>query len=186
MRRIVSPTIPVIFVLVLLLPSITFALSPFKVALNFMCGCGSCDETLSECECPQSDGYRADLEDMVNRGMSEDQIINEFVSRFGSSVLVANAAAAPPSRSFDRDGGLDKRTVGIMLVVFGLSLAGVMMFKYARPAPQPSGRGRSSGKRRPPETRARKRSSGPEKKKRRDSGFRDGDDDDLLDDYFHD
>ncbi|UCF31538.1 MAG: hypothetical protein JSV26_03760 [bacterium] len=186
MGRLHLSAIPVVFVLVLLLPSLTFALSPFKVALNFMCACGTCDETLSECECPQSDGYRADLEDMVNRGMSEDQIISEFIDRFGASVLVANAAAAPPARSIGGRGGLSKQTVGIVLVVFGLSLAGMMMFRYARSAPQPSGRGRSSGKGRPPETRARKGSSGPERKKGRDSGFRDGDDDDLLDDYLHD
>jgi hypothetical protein len=140
-----------------------------------MCPCGSCDEALSTCECPSSDGFRSQIAGMVGRGYNEDQVIQDFVGRFGSSVLVVNAALAPNAvkRPFN------KKIFGFLLVIGGFTLAAFTVGKHMgkSPPPPPSRRGSSTGPR-------GKKGSG-KKSKGKNTKFREGVDDDLLDDYDH-
>ena len=176
-----SPLPPALLVtiVILLVPALALALSPSKVTLNFMCPCGSCDEALSTCECPQSNGFRSEIAGMVGRGFSEEQIIQDFRGRFGSSVLVVNAALAPNSTG----GSFDKKTIGFILLLgsFGLVAFSLGKFMKAAPSPAPARRKkrRNSGA---PDQQAKGKSKG-KLEKRQGKGFRDGVDDELLDDY---
>jgi hypothetical protein len=172
----------VLLAFILLLPAVSSALSPSKVTLNFMCPCGTCDEALSTCECPSSNGYRSQIAGMVGRGFSEDQIIQNFKGQFGPSVLIANAALAPNS------GGLvskasNKKTIGIVLLLASFSLVAFSLGKHmnAAPARAPAKRRKKSSPRTSGSSTKRKKTqeNGPQK------GFRDGVDNELLDDYDH-
>ena len=179
MKSSLSTKAVLLVVFVLMLPAVSSALSASKVTLNFMCPCGSCDEALSTCECPSSDGYRSQIAGMVGRGFSEDQIIQNFKGQFGPSVLIANAALAPDS------GGLlskasNKKTFGIILLLASFSLVAFSLGKHMNAAPSSAparGRKRSSPR---PSGKPAKGKKKPENRPQR--GFRDGIDDDLLDD----
>jgi hypothetical protein len=116
---------------------------------------------------------------MVGRGYTEDQIIQDFRGRFGPDVLIANAALAPNAggRTFN------KRTIGFIFLFASISLVAFSLGKYmSAPTPAPA---RQRKKQRPKASpkaskRTEKRESKPAK------GFRDGIDDELLDDYDHD
>ena len=157
---------------ILMLPTVSSALSTSKATLNFMCPCGSCDEALSTCECPSSDGFRSQIAGMVGRGYTEDQVIQDFVGRFGSSVLVVNAALAPNAvkRPFN------KKIFGYLLVIGGFTLAVFTVGRYTGKSSAPqSSRGRSPSK-------ARKKKGSGKKSQGNSRRFREGIDDDLLDD----
>jgi hypothetical protein len=169
-------------VFILMLPAVSSALSASKVTLNFMCPCGSCDEALSTCECPSSDGYRSQIAGMVGSGYTEEQIIQNFKGQFGPSVLIANAALAPDS------GGLlskasNKKTVGIILLLASFSLVAFSLGKYMNtgPSPAPARRRKKSSPRASghPGKGKKKQDDRPQKR------FRDGVDNELLDDYDH-
>ncbi len=176
------PSVLLIMIVILLVPALTLALSPSKVTLNFMCPCGTCDEALSTCECPSSNGYRSQIAGMVGRGYTEEQVIQDFRGRFGPQVLIANAALAPNS------GGLvskasNKKTFGIILLLASFSLVAFSLGKYMRAAPSPSQAKRRAKQRPKASSKASKRTGKRESKPGK--GFRDGVDDDLLDDYDH-
>ena len=173
------PSALLITIVILIVPALTLALSPSKVTLNFMCPCGSCDEALSTCECPSSDGYRSQVAGMVGRGYSEEQIIQNFKGQFGPSVLIANAALAPNS------GGLvskasNKKTFGIILLIASFSLVAFSLGKYMNAAPARAPAKRRTKQRPKASSKASKRTE--KRESRPQEGFRDGIDDDLLDD----
>jgi cytochrome c-type biogenesis protein CcmH/NrfF len=157
---------------VLVLPAVSSALSASQATLNFMCPCGSCDEALSTCECPSSDGFRSQIAGMVGRGYTMDQITQDFVGRFGPSVLIANAAIAPNAVKSP----FNKKIFGSLLVIGGFTLAvftiGRQMGKSSVPQ---SARGRSSN-------RPRKKKRSGNKTQGNSRRFREGIDEDLLDD----
>jgi len=173
------PSVLLIMIVILLVPALTLALSPSKVTLNFMCPCGSCDEALSTCECPQSDGFRSEIAGMVGRGYSEEQIVQDFRGRFGPSVLIANAALAPNS------GGLvskasNKKTFGFILLLGSFSLVAFSLGKYMKATPSPAPAKRRAKHNPKASSKSSKRSG--KRENRPQKGFRDGVDDDLLDD----
>jgi cytochrome c-type biogenesis protein CcmH/NrfF len=177
-----SPFSKVILIVVLtfLAPAVSHALSASQVTLNFMCACGTCDEALSTCECPQSNDYRAMVSNMVGQGYSEEQIIQDFVGRWGSSVLVVNAAAAPRSIA----SRISSRTLGFVLILFGVTFAAFLFGKYYRTSSTPVAAGTSK------QTRKKSRSSVQKTVTKGQPGkstrFQDGVDDHLLDDYIED
>ena len=62
-----------------------------KVGHTMMCVCG-CNQVLLECNhvgCQYSDKMRATLADMIRGGSSDDQIFQEFVQEYGTTVVAA-------------------------------------------------------------------------------------------------
>lgn len=180
MRSSSSSKILLIAIVILVIPALAFALSASKVTMNFMCPCGTCDEALSTCECPSSDGYRSQIAGMVGSGYTEEQIIQNFKGQFGPSVLIANAALAPNSEGL-LSKAPSKKTIGIIFLLASFSLVAFSLGKYMNAAPSPASARRKT-KHRPkvsskPTKRAGNRETKPQK------GFDDGVDDDLLDDY---
>lgn len=63
-----------------------------------MCQCG-CAQLLGECDhvgCPDRDKELSELMTDVAAGMTDEQVFNEFVSKYGATVL-----AAPTTKGFD-------------------------------------------------------------------------------------
>ena len=66
---------------------------------KMICACG-CNQILLECNhvgCPLSDGMRNELAAGIQRGDSDDLILQSFVQKYGPTVL-----AAPPNIGFGR------------------------------------------------------------------------------------
>jgi cytochrome c-type biogenesis protein CcmH/NrfF len=69
-----------------------------KLGHQIMCTCG-CNEILLECNhvgCPNSDGMRQELMAGIDRGDGDGPIFQEFVQKYGPTVL-----AAPPGTGFN-------------------------------------------------------------------------------------
>lgn len=153
MRKIFTVPALMIITLLLILPSYVLAVTSSAATLNFMCACGACDEALSTCECPQSDDYRSQIAQMVAKGWSEQQIIEDFVYRYGESVLVTNAAAAPQTLGSDpvsatRVGGSKSNTLAVFLIGFGAAafiFTGVKLINSSRTTNQQKSRNRKQG-----------------------------------------
>ena len=180
MRSSSSSKILLIAIVILVIPALAFALSASKVTLNFMCPCGTCDEALSTCECPQSDGYRSQIAGMVGSGYSEEQVIQDFKGRYGPSVLIANAALAPNSEGL-LSKAPSKKTFGFILLLASFSLVAFSLGKYTKTAPSPAP-ARHRAKQRPKASSKASKRTG-KRENRPQKGFDDGVDNDLLDDY---
>jgi cytochrome c-type biogenesis protein CcmH len=82
-----------------------------EVAGKISCFCGTCPHlVVTNCGCSVADQIKGDVQKMINSGMTEDQILNVFVSRYGQTVL-----AAPPKKGFN---------LTAWLIPFGGFLAG--------------------------------------------------------------
>ncbi len=183
--------IPVLLLLLspLALPTYAHAVTASSVTLNFMCACGACNETLAACHCPQSDNFRSDIAQKVAQGWSEQQIIEDFVNRYGESVLVVNAGATPQAYDGNpvpttrvgavpttRVGGSKSNTLAVFLIGFGAAafiFAGVKFFSSSKASQQRSRTDRPRDNRR---SSSKRRTSKGRSRSRRD------DDEDLLDD----
>jgi cytochrome c-type biogenesis protein CcmH len=65
---------------------------------RLMCSCG-CSQLLGECNhvgCPESGRERKELSDAIAAGQSDQQILNWFATKYGTTVL-----AAPPGTGFN-------------------------------------------------------------------------------------
>jgi cytochrome c-type biogenesis protein CcmH/NrfF len=66
---------------------------------RLMCSCG-CGQVLLECNhvgCPRSDGMRNELSAGIQRGDSDDLVLQSFVQKYGATIL-----AAPTATGFNR------------------------------------------------------------------------------------
>jgi cytochrome c-type biogenesis protein CcmH/NrfF len=66
---------------------------------RMMCSCG-CGQVLLECNhvgCPRSDGMRNELAAGIQRGDSDDLVLQSFVQKYGATIL-----AAPTTAGFNR------------------------------------------------------------------------------------
>jgi len=83
-----------------------------------MCQCG-CAQLLGECDhvgCPDRDKELSELMTDIAAGMTDQQIFNEFVSRYGATVL-----AAPTTKGFDLVAWIAP------FAVFGAALLGTIL-----------------------------------------------------------
>ena len=170
--------VPLVFTLLLvsvwMVPVLATAGSPSSVISNFMCPCGSCTEALLTCECPESDEYRGQILDMMDSGYSNDQIVQDFVGRFGTSVLAAKVPSTVGSRL-----SFSKRNVGFALLALSLFLVAFASGKYLKFQPDAPARSRKNSSKKNRSVSSKKAKG---KKKPRNDDF----DDDLMDDYLHD
>src|SRR4051812_37410909 len=83
---------------------------------RMMCSCG-CGQVLLECNhvgCPRSDGMRNELAAGIQRGDSDDLVLQSFVQKYGAAIL-----AAPTTTGFNRVAWL----MPFLALAAGLSLA---------------------------------------------------------------
>jgi len=65
---------------------------------QLMCQCG-CAQLLGECDhvgCPDRDKELSELSTEISAGLTDQEILNSFVAKYGMTVL-----AAPPAKGFD-------------------------------------------------------------------------------------
>jgi cytochrome c-type biogenesis protein CcmH/NrfF len=117
---------------------------------------------------------------MVGQGYTEEQIIQEFVGRYGQSVLVVNAAAAPRSVG----SRVNNKTVGFILILFGVTFGAFLFGKYYQRSPAPVEARTAKHTRK--KSRSSKQRSSAKGQSEKSTRFRDGVDDHLLDDYTED
>jgi cytochrome c-type biogenesis protein CcmH/NrfF len=66
-------------------------LAATRVTQQLMCQCGTCEEVLSECDCPTAVETTTSIEKKLAQGQSEERIIQSFVVQYGEKVLSANS-----------------------------------------------------------------------------------------------
>lgn len=67
-----------------------------EVASKLSCYCGTCPHlVVTECGCGTADQIKADIQKMIDSGMTQNQIIKSYVDRYGATVL-----SAPPKKGF--------------------------------------------------------------------------------------
>lgn len=96
---------------------------------EMMCQCG-CNQVLLECNhvgCTVSEKMRAELTAAINGGGSDDQILKQFVDKYGSVVL-----AAPTTTGFNRVAWI--MPYFSLVLGFGLCVFFVRAWKKRRPA----------------------------------------------------
>jgi cytochrome c-type biogenesis protein CcmH len=95
---------------------------------RLMCTCG-CGQVLMECNhvgCQSSDRMRAELMAAMQRGDSDDRILNWFVEKYGPVVL-----AAPSHTGFDRVAWL----MPYAALLGGLALTGLLARRWRSHSP---------------------------------------------------
>jgi len=83
-------------------------LSDIEKQLMCMCGCGM---VLSSCQCGTAEDFRAEIQAKLDQGVPPNQIIQDFVARYGETVL-----AAPTKSGFN----LTAWITPFVAVIFGL------------------------------------------------------------------
>jgi len=85
-----------IVILVLLIPVFLWsAVTVEEVEKNLMCTCG-CTMPLYTCVHQTAEDMRSEIQRMIDQGMSKDQIIASYVSRYGEKIL-----SAPTKKGFN-------------------------------------------------------------------------------------
>jgi len=98
LRRTVSAGVLCLFVIVLMGASDEDARFS-QLGHKLMCVC-SCNQVLLECNhvgCPYSDRMRGELAASMERGDSDDLVLQSFVQKYGPTVLIA-----PTTKGFNR------------------------------------------------------------------------------------
>jgi cytochrome c-type biogenesis protein CcmH len=68
-----------------------------QVASKLSCYCGTCPHlVVTECGCGTAAQIKADVQKMIDSGMTQDQIIKAYIAKYGDTVL-----AAPPKNGFN-------------------------------------------------------------------------------------
>ena len=96
-----------------------------KLQYELVCMCGTCGrKRIGECTCPIASEMRAEVASLVAKGMTNDDIVNYYVTKYGSQEVLA----APIDRGFNRLAWLVPYIVGGAGIV-GLGFAA---FRWSR------------------------------------------------------
>jgi cytochrome c-type biogenesis protein CcmH/NrfF len=94
---------------------------------NIMCQCGTCRHNLLECEsdgCAHAVQDRIEIHRLLNQGKNREQVIQYFISKYGSQI----ALAAPIDKGFNRLAWLLPYTAGVA----GAGLLGFGAWRLSR------------------------------------------------------
>lgn len=100
------------------------------VAKELVCLCGSCNrESLATCTCTEfAVPQREIIGAAIEAGKTKDEIVADFVSRYGQMVL-----ASPPPEGYK----LLAWIAPIVALVLGVALVRTVLLKWRREQPQP-------------------------------------------------
>ncbi len=99
-----------------------------KVSENFVCQC-SCNHQLSGCgmlHCGSANPLRSEIDEKLQAGMTETQIVDDFVAKYGKLIL-----SAPTAEGFD----LVAWTLPVIALLAGLIVVYGVIFKWTRRKP---------------------------------------------------
>ncbi|RMF56750.1 MAG: cytochrome c-type biogenesis protein CcmH [Calditrichaeota bacterium] len=92
MKTFILLTISIFFIAV---PVLAETPTVSSVEKHLMCTCG-CTMPLYTCECQKSEEMRTEIKQMIERGMTQQEILDSYVSRFGEKIL-----SAPTKKGFN-------------------------------------------------------------------------------------
>ena len=88
-----------------------------ELARDLVCLCGTCNrESLATCICGYAQSQRADIGTSLDAGSTKDQVIADWVSRFGQKVL-----ATPPAQGYN---------LLAWIMPFALMLVGIFLLRW--------------------------------------------------------
>jgi len=97
---------------------------------KIVCMCGTCGrQRINECTCSTADGMREELASLTAKGMTNDQVIEYFVKKYGSQEVLAS----PINVGFNQLAWLLPYGVGLA----GMVVVGRMAAKWSRRRPNP-------------------------------------------------
>jgi len=97
---------------------------------KIVCMCGTCGrQRISECTCATADAMREELAGLTKKGLTNDQVIEYFVKKYGSQEVLAS----PIDVGFNRLAWLLPYGVGLV----GVVVVGRMAAKWSRRRPNP-------------------------------------------------
>ena len=102
-----------------------------KVSENFVCQC-SCNHQLSGCgmlHCGSANPLRSEIEQKLQAGMTEEQIVDDFVAKYGGVIL-----SAPTGEGFD----LVAWTLPVVALLAGLLVLYRVVRVWTRRRPLPA------------------------------------------------
>jgi len=92
---------------------------------KIVCMCGTCGrQRISDCTCSTAEAMRVELAGLVAKGMTNDEIINYFVAKYGSQEVLAS----PIDQGFNRLAWLLPYGIGAA----GVVLVGRMAFRWSQ------------------------------------------------------
>ncbi len=97
-----------------------------QVEKELMCTCG-CTMALYTCECGRSEEMRNEIRDMINKGMTKDEIVLAYVAQFGEKIR-----SAPTKSGFNL---LAWITPFLALIIVGVVLYRVLQ-RWSRHQPE--------------------------------------------------
>lgn len=99
------------------------------VAGKLACFCGTCPHLVAtKCGCSTADKIKADVQKKIDAGMTEKQILDEYVAQYGQTVL-----AAPTFSRFN--------VTAWLLPFVAFAFGGVVLFKFLKKQQQPPSSG---------------------------------------------
>ena len=128
--------IPVLILLLGILlppPAVAQIFSPEvkKVSENFVCQC-SCNHQLSGCgmlHCGSANPLRSEIDQKLQAGMTEEQIVDDFVAKYGGVIL-----SAPTGEGFD----LVAWTLPVVALLAGMLVLYRVVRAWTRRRPLPA------------------------------------------------
>jgi cytochrome c-type biogenesis protein CcmH len=83
-----------VFIAILLVPALLWSAAEKPrmedVAGKLACYCGTCPHlVVTACGCSTADQIKADIQQMIDQGQTEDQILQGYVAKYGQTVLAA-------------------------------------------------------------------------------------------------
>jgi len=95
------------------------------VANKLSCFCGTCPHlSVSVCTCSKADEIKAEINQKIAKGMTEQQIINSFVAEYGNTVL-----SAPPKSGFN---------LSVWMIPFvAFLVGGIVLFTFLKRQQKP-------------------------------------------------
>jgi cytochrome c-type biogenesis protein CcmF len=99
---------------------------------KIVCMCGTCGrQRISDCTCSTAEGMRVELAGLVAKGMTNDEIIEYFVKKYGSQEVLSS----PIDEGFNRLAWLLPYGIGLV----GVVVVGRMAFRWShRKADEPT------------------------------------------------
>jgi len=98
---------------------------------QIVCMCGTCGrQRISECTCAKAEEMRMELSSLVAKGMTNDQIIEYYVKKYGSQEVLAS----PIDEGFNRLAWLVPYGVGAI----GIVAVGRLALRWTRKRPEPA------------------------------------------------
>jgi cytochrome c-type biogenesis protein CcmH/NrfF len=126
--NIIKPAFAIIIVLSLLDLASAGVTKPTVdgIASKLSCYCGTCPHlVVSKCGCSVADQIKTEIQQKINAGMTESQIIDSFVAKYGQTAL-----ATPPKSGFN--------LTAWGLPFLGFLIGGVILIAFLRKQQPPS------------------------------------------------